>query len=325
MGWAAAQAGRAGLARWAPRQVTVRQREDGNDNLVEHLGSRLGSRLVAGVHLGPPRANRKPVLQLVDNSGRTVGFGKVGLNELTRGRVLAEAQALLTVGAHAPRRLRVPGVLAQGSWNGHPYCVTTPVATRSRLRGLNHPQFAAGLQELVHAFPVAQLPLAEAPWWRRLRMGLEASPEPDMLWLHHFAEQVERRAGWTELGFGAAHGDWSPWNVAVMDNCVVAWDWERFVVDAPVGLDGLHFALQSAARLEALSPAAAVGRVIEQSAPLVAANGARGEHGGLLVALYLLERGYRFVADGQRNAGARKGPIGEWLRPGLEAVVAALP
>ena len=55
-----------------------------------------------------------------------------------------------------------------------------------------------------------------------------------------------------------------------------------------------------------------------------AGNGAAADDGPLVAALYLLERGLRFVADGQAVAGARKGPVEAWLRPGLEALVEGL-
>ncbi len=60
-------------------------------SLVSHLSDELGQELTAGIHLGPPRANRKPVLQLMDPSGATVAFAKVGVNRLTRERVRHEA------------------------------------------------------------------------------------------------------------------------------------------------------------------------------------------------------------------------------------------
>src|SRR3982751_4740885 len=58
-----------------------------------YLSEALGRELSVSVHIGPARANRKPVLQLIGPEGDTVGFGKLGVGSLPRTLVQAEARA----------------------------------------------------------------------------------------------------------------------------------------------------------------------------------------------------------------------------------------
>jgi len=62
-----------------------------------YLSEQLGRELAVSVHIGPARANRKPVLQLIGPEGDTFGFGKLGTGPLTRGLVRAETAALETL------------------------------------------------------------------------------------------------------------------------------------------------------------------------------------------------------------------------------------
>ena len=69
----------------------------GADSIEEHLRRVLDRDLTVSVHIGPARANRKPVLQLLAPDGTTVGFAKLGTNALTRRLVRAETVAEFTM------------------------------------------------------------------------------------------------------------------------------------------------------------------------------------------------------------------------------------
>ena len=63
--------------------------------LSHHLARVLDLRRVdLAVRVGAARPNGKPVAQVSAPGGRVVAFAKVGWNELTRGLVIAEAEAL---------------------------------------------------------------------------------------------------------------------------------------------------------------------------------------------------------------------------------------
>src|SRR5699024_6211437 len=74
-------------------------------------------------HVGPPRANRKPVLLLLTPGGRAIGYAKVAINDLTSRLVRAEAEALRHLDNTRLRNVTVPRLLHEGEWNGHPLLV----------------------------------------------------------------------------------------------------------------------------------------------------------------------------------------------------------
>jgi hypothetical protein len=101
--------------------------------------------------------------------------------------------------------------------------------------------------------------------------------------------------------FGAWHGDWVPWNIAVTDDGVYAWDWEHFGLDAAAGLDVLHWHFQvsfigrqrplaESFRRAATSAAAAVAELQSDASVAPAA--------AMLYALEMTARQYRMYAGG---------------------------
>lgn len=106
----------------------------GPGHTIEHeLSAALDRRVVIAVHVGPPRANRKPVLLLLTPAGRTVGYAKIGVNELTSRLVRAETRALERLAQARLPEITVPRLLHEGEWNGRPLLVqdALPVGART--------------------------------------------------------------------------------------------------------------------------------------------------------------------------------------------------
>ena len=79
-----AAAFRTGLAGMLLRgRLVVTQAQGASDGLDQVLADLLGEPVCLGIRVGPPRANRKPVLQVVSRRGRLLGYAKVGTNRLT--------------------------------------------------------------------------------------------------------------------------------------------------------------------------------------------------------------------------------------------------
>ena len=103
-----------------PDRVRV---EGGGESLESMLSTALGRRVHLSLYVSPPRAVRKPVLQLLDDDGRTVAFAKLGLGEFTSALVGDEATALrrlaragLVGGAAARRAARRARGAASSCW-----------------------------------------------------------------------------------------------------------------------------------------------------------------------------------------------------------------
>lgn len=66
--------------RWALMLGLVRSRLRVGTGIEQHLAGFLGQQPLVAMPVGPPRANRKPVLHLLDRQGKSLGFAKIGIN-----------------------------------------------------------------------------------------------------------------------------------------------------------------------------------------------------------------------------------------------------
>lgn len=311
--------GRTGLASLAPSRAVV-SATSGAESLMGHISELLGEELVAGIHLGPPRANQKPIIQVLRPSGETVAFAKVGINDLTNERVSVEAEAIAELSRTSFSHLVVPELLHHGRWRGCSFVLLAPVQTWTA-SGIDGDARARAMQELSLKDSATQR-LSSLAWWSRTHHRLaEHEHALEARDLTQMMSRAEEQWGDVQVRVGWNHGDWTPWNMSTDGSQSIVWDWERFSCDIPVGFDALHYAFQSGVRLEGLSPRTSLDHLTDRSGRIVVQNGAPAEQGHMLLALYLFGLGERFITDGQERAGAKKGPLTAWLLPGLRALV----
>jgi len=276
------------------------------------LSDLVGREVVCGVLLGPPRANRKPVLAVLTPDGERVGYAKVGAGRVARPLVRAEASALEALAQRRPRVLLPPRLLHRGTFRGTEVVVQSPLAT-ARARPARPHLLLEAAREVVAGAP-GRAALRESPAWTRTRARLAAAGAPD---LAAAAEELAARAGDVVVPLGAWHGDWTPWNTAELDGRVLAWDWERRDVGAPAGFDALHHDLAAGARARGRTHREAAEATTAAAARLLAPFGVEAAAAPAVACAYLLEVGSRYVADGQAVAGHRSGLVSQWLLPVL--------
>lgn len=313
-------AARAGVLRLVPAQVHVA--EEGGESIATHLSALLGQPVRLGIHLGPPRANQKPVLQILTPAGRTVGFAKIGANVLTRQLVAAEAGALEAVAAAGIAGLGVPPVRHHGSWRDLEVLLLGPVESRSTstVRGA---ELGDVMARLSLAWGHSSEVLVDSAFWTRLRADAAAGAGPHAPRLRLALDRAAAAYGDRQVAFGAWHGDWTPWNMAVHDHALVVWDWERFQKDVPLGLDAIHFHLQREMRRQDQEPLQVSRGTLARADELLAPWGLEGADARCVFVLYLLAIGSRYAADDQRGAGARLGDLDSWLFRVLDDVLAS--
>lgn len=288
------------------------------DGLEERLGQALGVRCRFGLHVGPPRANRKPVLTLVTETGRLVGYAKLGVDDLTRALVRAEHAALTTLADADLGRVKVARVLHHQTWEGVDVLVQSPLPVWRR-RGRDSTLGRAAAMLSVALFDgTTRAPLATSPLWRRTMSDLERMRTPSAGALRDLAERLVAAPG-RNLMLGAWHGDWNPGNVAVLADDVLVWDWERFATGVPVGWDALHYALQREISVRGTPPRTAARDLLAASpallAPFAQADARR------VAAAYLVHLGARYLSDDQSAAGGDLARLDDWLLPALAEVV----
>jgi hypothetical protein len=310
-----ALAAQAGLADILPHRIIIEAGPGAADaGISGYLASVLHRDVIVSLRIGPPRANRKPVLELLSADGEMLGFAKVGVNALTRELVRAEAAALTTLGAARLVRLGVPRLIHHGRWQGH------RVLVQEALSGAVPPRNWAGLTqamaELAAVQGVTRAAAAQSPYWCRLRQRLAACTQRDVSNVMLRALDNLAPAAATTIAFGSWHGDWTPWNMTVSRGRALVWDWERFEAGVPVGYDAVHYRLQALVS-DGREPQAAAEATVAGAPAVLASFGIQPGTARFIATLYLLEIAARYLNDGQAEAGARLGDVGSWLLPVL--------
>ncbi len=233
-----------GLADVLPQRITIGGSGEGPDaDVVSYLRKVLDQDLVVSLRIGSPRANRKPVLELLGPDGGVLGFAKVGITGLTRELVRAEAAALGVLEAAALTRLEAPRLLHHGQWRDHEVLVQAPL--RGSGRAVTPVALTSAMAELATVAGVTIEPVGRSGYWHGLRSRLEACGDRERAAaLLRIMADMQATAEATSLAFGSWHGDWTPWNMAFSGGRVLVWDWERFESGVPVGYDALHYQLQ---------------------------------------------------------------------------------
>ena len=295
----------------------------GTVTIESYLGGVLGEDLQVSLLLGAPRANRKPVLQLLTASGVTAGFAKLGDGPLARELVAAEHAALRRLGRAGLTRLQLPRILHYGKWAGRPVLILSALPAGPRRRRWPAGQLTGAMAELAAVTGLRYGPLAGSGYLGRLTARLAtAGPGPDRAAVSAALAVITRRAGMTALAFGCWHGDWTPWNMSGTPAGLAVWDWERFATGVPAGFDALHFRLHAEV-LGGRRPARPDAARVACAALVRGAPRALGPYGTppaaarLTAVLYLAEITARYLADGQDQTGHPLGSPGRWLIPAL--------
>jgi hypothetical protein len=297
----------------------------GADTIESYLNTVLSSDIRVSMSLGTARANRKPVLQLLDANGHTVGFAKVGINKLTGELVSAEQASLARLARARLTKITIPQVLHYDTWHGLDVLVLSALPAWLADRPLPASQLTAAMAELAAVDGLRREPLHTSSYLAQLRSRLAAAAATaEQAALLSAIDTLDDRAGTETLTFGCWHGDWSPWNMAHTSHGLLVWDWERFTSGAPLGFDALHHQLQATVASGRQPPRAAASRCLEQAPTQLAPFHIPPRPARLTAVLYLADLATRYLADRQAQAGAHLGSPGTWLIPAITSEITTL-
>jgi hypothetical protein len=295
----------------------------GADTIEAYLSAVLARDVRVSMYLGPARANRKPVLQILTAAGEAVGFAKIGANPVTRELVRSERDSLAWLGGAELARIAIPNVLHYDTWHGLDVLVLSALPAWLPRRPLPAARLAAAMSELAGVGGLRQEPVHGGDYLRRLRSRLVAADEgAEQADLLRALDLLTERMDDRKLTFGAWHGDWAPWNMASTGRGLVVWDWERFAFGVPVGFDALHHWLQAEVGPGHRQPRSAAAACPERAPELLAPFGIGAQEARLTAILYLAELATRYLADRQAAAGAPLGAPGTWLIPAIAGEIA---
>ncbi|MDP3890363.1 hypothetical protein [Nocardioides sp.] len=228
----------------------------GDPSLADHLGRLLGEPVTFSLGIGTARVNRKPVLQVFDQRGRTLAFAKIGDSPVSRADIAEEVTALRQLTDVSWRRLQIPRVLHYGDWGDHSVLLLSALPTRPQLPGrrAGRPPVDA-MRELSETFAGPTMPLRELPWLAHHRQIADRLADPETgRRFRTCLDQTVALVGDHTITTGAWHGDWTPWNMARGAGLIRLWDFERFETGVPTGLDHAHYTVNATTRSHGTSP-----------------------------------------------------------------------
>jgi hypothetical protein len=286
------------------------------DSIESYLSAVFDQPVRVAVHLPGPHGTSKPVLHVLAADGRLLGVAKLGQNHRTRVLVRREAAALERLAAASLRSVTAPRLLHRGRWHGLEVVVQSPLAittatptSRARTGAIAELSGIGGHRERLRA----------SRYLSRLEGRLSALPDsPTATLCTEFLSQVLRGDDDEPLGFGSWHGEWCATSTAAGDGTVLAWSWQRFGTDVPLGFDALHFDFtQQLLRPSCVDGAGA--RLLVHAAATLEPFGLPADQRTTAAALYLLEAAVRREADAARQPvpadGAAAVPVHRWLEP----------
>lgn len=280
--------------------------------LLDHLAEVLGTPglLFAGT-ARPCRDFVTPVLQLLRGDGRTVGFAKLGWDEVTDEMIRNEHDALARIARSGVRGLEVPGVLWCGDWNGHAVLVTAPMPLGvARLRSDGDVPIGPLRAVATVDGPLVRSSIADSEYWARARTtAADAVATGDDAIAERLAV-IEADFGGIELEYGRWHGDWVPWNLATVRGALHAWDWAYSASPVPFGFDALHFTYLPRQVLGGMTPDAASAAATPEAEVALRALDVPADRWAAIRALHRLEIDLREARARltRISAGAFDGP-----------------
>ena len=108
-------------------------------------------------------------------AGETIGFAKVGINELTGALVRGEHETLGRLHAADVRHLQVPTVLGYESWNGLEILVLGALPVWQKRTALSPGRLNQAMTEVAGVAGITRSPLASSEYWSKLTARLEAA------------------------------------------------------------------------------------------------------------------------------------------------------
>ena len=316
-----ALAQRAGLVHRLPVR-RLRVGGPGEQSLVAALQEMVGPEVDVAIRLGSWRHARSVVVRLFGADGTTVAFGKVGIDEVGRAAVRAEARALARIAELDLGQVVHSDVLGRATWRTLDVLLVSPLLPPERTGNGDLPD--AAMRELAGARGSRTGLVAESAWSSLMHRRTGEIMEPTLREeIRSHLRRLSRASVALPVPLGPCHGDWTPWNMSRDGSRVLLWDWEHFGEDVPAGFDHIHYLAQELRVSTGTGPAAEAAWLPRAHEALEGALELGPRQRDLVIASYLLDVNLRFVLDRQGTPQARDARAG-WGLELLRRHVAAL-
>jgi thymidylate kinase len=209
---------RSGIARRFLPRVNLDLQE-----LEKHLEQVFGEQnLSLAISLGAPGPRHKPVIQVMTQAGKMLGYVKVGWSEISRELVQNEYKVLQMLRYAALNRLHTPEIIWFGEWHNNIMLVTKPLAKKERRTSSASDlleALASGIfRDLEKINKIDQI-FRDSLFWSEIKKRLDimsgdfSSYQTSLL--QNAVSALEQRLGEKKFLFTLCLGDVTPWNAFV--------------------------------------------------------------------------------------------------------------
>ncbi len=315
----AASAGSLGLRAGLGELMPGRLRRPAADGIDAHLCDVLGRQVHVSLYVGPQRAVQKPVLQVLDDTGRPIAFAKVAVNTLTTDLIRHEAAALDLLQDAGLTSVRVPRILHRGEWHSRELLVQEALVPTGRAE-VAPPLLAEAAREISAVGGHHDHDLADNPYVADLRARVAALPPHAHSGALSSTLDAVLAAPGIRLTLGSWHGDWAPWNMAQAHGRVLVWDWEGFGSGVPVGFDACHHEVFDQVTFRGTAPTQAFRSLFDHSEAVLGPMGVEADARPWTALLYAVELATSYLENGEAVvAGTVLSRLDDWLDQTLGA------
>jgi len=280
--------------------------------------------VVTAIGIPPRGPNRKPVLQAFSAAGDTLGYVKIGWNEVTAARVEREANVLRDFVPRPGGTLRAPKLIYAGTWRQLQLSISAPLPSKVHRHSTHRAPSAKTMREVIEMSGTTFGRLGGSSYIRELRGKAEqlsvGSLGDGSKSIVALLERLNELDLFEPIEFGTWHGDWVPWNLAVIADDLYVLDWEHSRSGVPAGLDLIHFYFQVAFHTKRRTFREALEQAVTRSHPHLASLMIRSDALPALAMAYLVEIALR--AEESIAAGAPRNPR---FHPDIYAVMRDMP
>jgi len=187
-------------------------------------------------------------------TGRILCYVKVGWNEETSSIIRNETYFLKKL-EHPFQNFIIPKIIYSGEWEGRYLCIQSTIEgiTKSADKNINL-QYLKILKELFY-FHSKSSSLQESVFWNKIYNRTE---KINNNYYYHILKcgikTAQELIGNEVIPFHFCHGDFTPWNVKIINEHLLLFDWEYAELESLPGWDLFHFFSQTMRFLNKFSP-----------------------------------------------------------------------
>ncbi len=205
------------------------------------------SDLVPAVSIGTPSPYQKITVIIMNNSGKVLGYAKIGATQSAIARVKHEAyiSSILIDMLPGNARFSIPKLEYEGKLQrGY-----VAVFSYNFYKGKQGPavfdaNYANILNDLSN-LKRTKMRFSESSFYKYLKKSISSYPLSYKQLLIDGLLKIEKKYSDTVIDFSISHGDFAPWNMLWnSDNKCLLFDWESALLEAPIGIDFVHYLFQ---------------------------------------------------------------------------------